>query len=289
MTNKYLISVDIEGITGVSSTDFSSSSGKKYALAQKYMASDTNAVVKGILEADPKANILIRDAHSSAANLDLEKLHQAAEVLQGWGDEMNMLSGLDNTFKGVFLVGYHAGAQNNISVLAHTYCRHIHYIKINGKIINETGIAALYAGYHDVPITFISGDDHTIKEAKSQLAKNFTGIAVKKTNSRDSALSYSLTKAAELLTNGAKEATTNLLYNKIAPTKFPLPLKMEISLFNIGYTISLFQKIYGLLVFDKAYQFDQEEFSIKFTAQSALEFFSRLNLIVCLIFGIIGK
>ena len=57
--NKYLISADIEGITGVVNKEFSKENGKFYPLGCRYMASDVNAVIQGILNADFDAEIVV--------------------------------------------------------------------------------------------------------------------------------------------------------------------------------------------------------------------------------------
>ena len=211
--NKYLISVDIEGITGVINKNFASKEGKYYQLGCGYMTSDVNAVVQGILNADPDAWIVIRDAHEDAVNLNLEELHPKANLIQGWGPTLNMLAGLDQTFKGVFLVGYHAGGKNNKAVLGHAFSSRVHYLKINGKFMNETGMAALYAGHYNVPVAFVSGDDCAINEAREQLGDVVVGVVVKQSLSRDSAISLPLEQAHFLLEKSAADAVAKLQQN----------------------------------------------------------------------------
>ncbi len=109
---KFMISVDIEGISGVATSDFSSIDARCYEPAKKLMCLNANAVIKGILKTDSKAQIIVRDAHGEATNLVFEDLHPAASLIQGWGNFFNMIQGIDNSFSGVFLVGYHAGGQN---------------------------------------------------------------------------------------------------------------------------------------------------------------------------------
>ena len=89
--NKYLISADIEGITGVINKNFANKDGKYYQLGCEYMTSDVNAVVQGILDVDADAWIVVRDAHEDAVNLNLEELHPKANLIQGWGSGQNML------------------------------------------------------------------------------------------------------------------------------------------------------------------------------------------------------
>ena len=285
--NKYLVSVDIEGITGVVGKSFSSMSGDNYQLARNYMASDVNAVVDGILAADRNAWILVKDAHGAATNLDLTKLHPKAHIMQGWGEIMSMVCPIDKTFTGVFLVGYHAGGENSNAVLAHTMSSSIHKIKVNGKTFNETGMAAIETGIHNVPIAFISGDDHAIREAKQQLGKNnLTCVTVKKSMGRDAAISMSLSMAAQALTAGANQATLELLADKRKPFILTKPLETEICLYNVGYQISVFAKIAATLKFDKSYSFDKRNFSVTFRSKTTQEMVNKIELLLKILYGV---
>lgn len=284
--NKYFISVDIEGITGVISKDFATSSGKFYGLAQKYMVSDVNAVIKGILKVDPDAWVVVRDAHGGkAANIDLEKLHPQAHVIQGWGHTMNMLSSLDETYTGVFLVGYHAGGHNIEAVLAHTCVTSIQHIKVNNMFINESGIAGLYAGSYGVPILFISGDDHAVAEAKQQFG-DIVGVAVKQSLARNSALSVSLSSAQSLLEDGVAEAILLQQQNKVRPFVLDTPIKTSVKLYDTGFFTSAFASIKGMLDFDSAYVFDNENLTISFMAKTQLEVARRIELLVVLLYAV---
>lgn len=289
--NKYLISVDIEGITGVANRLFSDTDGRLYEQARRQMESDVNAVVEGILSIDKNAYILVRDAHNSAVNLNIERLNPAVYLYQGWGDRINMLEGLAASFRGVFLVGYHAGATNNRALLAHTLSSSIHFLKVNSQIINETGVAALYAAHYKVPIALVSGDNHAINEAQQQLngVGDIVYAQVKESHARDSAISLSLSAAQKLLRDSAALATRNLQQNLIKPWSVILPLTMEIALHNIGYQPSLYQRLRGTLDFDRNYIFDDHLYSIKFHSTDILEAFAKLNLLAQLIFVLKAK
>lgn len=281
--NKYLISVDIEGITGVIGKTFATQGSKNYELARKYMHSDVNAVVQGIAKQDPNSWILVRDAHGDAINLDLDKLHPKAHLIQGWGNALNMLEGLDESFKGVYFVGYHAGGQNNEAVLGHTLSAQVHYLKINDSVVNEAGVNALYAGIFNVPVAFVSGDDHAVCETIAYLP-NITSVVVKESLARDSAMSFSLSETRKLLEEAASAATRNLLAGKISPVKIAAPFKAELKLYSTGYKVSILEKLYATLSFDKTYEFVRDEFVIKYSSNSMLELLQRLNLILQLVY-----
>ncbi len=285
--NKYLISVDIEGITGVIDKNFSKESGKYYPHACRYMASDVNAVTQGILKVDPDAEITVRDAHGThAINLDLEKLHPKARLIQGWDTIQNMLTGLEQDFAGVFCVGYHAGGQNTEAVLGHTLHSIIQYTKINGNLVNETGIFALYAGHYHVPIAFISGDNHTINEAREQLGEEVVGVVVKQSYSRGCAASLSLEQARKLLEKGAADAVAKIQQKQLKIPKVPSPVTLEIKFYDSGVRISILQHLAEILAFDPTYKFNCQEHLLAFSSKDALEMLKRLNMIMFLVYGI---
>lgn len=286
--NKYLISADIEGITGVANRGFSNDGGKYYQLGCRYMASDINAVVQGILNADSEAEILVRDAHGgSAVNIDLEQLHPKARLIQGWDAQQNMLTGLDRSFKGVFLVGYHAGGQNIKAVLGHTMCSLINYVKVNDKIVNETGLLALYAGYFDVPVAFISGDDCAVAEAQEQLGNNIVGVAVKQSYGRGCTASLSLEQARVQLEKNAADAVVKLQQNHFLPFKASsTPIISEIKFYDTGVKVSVLQNLAEILVFDPAYGFNCQERTVVFSSDNVLAMLQRFSMLLFLVYGI---
>jgi len=285
--NKYLISVDIEGITGVVNKSFSKDDGKHYQLGCRYMASDVNAVIQGIFNTDPDARIVVRDAHgASAVNLDLERLHPKVSLIQGWDAVQNMLTGLEQDFIGVFLVGYHAGGQNTEAVLSHTMHSIIHHTKVNGRLVNETGLFALYAGYYNIPVAFISGDDCAVNEAREQLSDSITGVVVKQSYGRGCANSLSLEQARELLEKGASDAAVKLQRKQLQSFKVSAPLTLEIKFYDTGVRVSVLQNLSQILAFDQVYKFNCKEHTVIFSSSNVLEMLQRLNMIMFLVYGI---
>lgn len=285
--NKYLISVDIEGITGVVNKSFSKEDGKHYPWGCRYMLNDVNAVIQGVLSVDPDAEIVVRDAHGvSAVNLDLERLHPRARLIQGWDAMQNMLTGLDQSFAGVFFVGYHAGGQNIDAVLGHTMHSIIQHTKVNGKLVNETGLFALYAGCYQVPVAFISGDDQAVSEARLQLGEGIIGVAVKQSYGRSCAASLSLEQAQKLLSKGAAEAAVKLQQRKLPAFQIPGPLLLEIKFYDTGVRISVLRHLAKILEFDQQYKFDNLERTVSFSSNHALEMLQRLNMLMFLVYAI---
>lgn len=295
--NRYLISVDIEGISGVVDGTYTDPGKSRYSLGQRYMSHDVNAVIEGILSEDPSAQILVRDAHGSANNLDLFSLHPQAYLLQGWGNSLNMAAGLEEWqegMRGIFLVGYHGGGHNDVAVMGHTMSSLISELRINGKVFNEAGIVGVYASHFGIPVVFLSGDNQSVEEAHKQFSKGIITVEVKKSLARNSIISYPLPLVAQKLKAGAAAATTSLPTTETYLTTeetlnmlgLKLPLNIEIKLNHIGFKKSFFQNLYELYAFDQTIDFNPEERSFNFTADNPALASQRFSVLLYTIYGL---
>lgn len=185
---KILISADLEGVSGVVHPDQIYPDGKFYKETLVKWAAELNAVVEGLNEAGVK-DIVINDSHNHMRNLD-NALVPKASVIVGWQKPFSMVSSVNNGFDACFFMGYHAMAGTS-STLSHTYRpRIVKKVFLNNVAVGETGLNAALAGYFNVPIVFISGDEATCNEAKSLLGEQLITVSTKSGISRYSALSY---------------------------------------------------------------------------------------------------
>ena len=117
---KILISVDMEGITGVTHWEETSRTGKDYELIRRLMTHEASAAVEGALAAGA-TEIVVRDAHGSARNILPDLLNENAKLLRNWsGGPKSMMEGIDETFHAVVFIGYHAKAGTPDAMLEHT-------------------------------------------------------------------------------------------------------------------------------------------------------------------------
>src|SRR4030042_2911261 len=130
---KVLISVDMEGITGVVNWEDVDREGKDYDLFRKIMTEETNAAIEGALDAGA-TEIIVRDAHSTARNILPDLLNPKARLIRDWSGEFkSMVEGIDKSFSAVIFIGYHAKAGTEDAVLEHTMSsKNITDISING-------------------------------------------------------------------------------------------------------------------------------------------------------------
>jgi D-amino peptidase len=155
---KVYISVDMEGITGISSLKQISSTAPEWGLARLWMTEDVNAAVAGALEGGA-SEVVVRDAHGPAINILPDRLHPAARLVTGWSPFLDMLQCLDASFAVAFFVGYHPGPPAAGGVLSHTYSMAlIREVTINGVSAGESLINALQAGVFGVPVGLVTGE-----------------------------------------------------------------------------------------------------------------------------------
>lgn len=154
---KVYISADIEGITGTTSWSETELNAPDYHFFQKQMTKEVEAAIEGAILGGA-TEILLKDAHDSARNLDISNLPVNCKVIRGWTyDPMCMVAGLDSSFNRAIFIGYHSKGGSERNPLAHTLCVTAD-IKINGEYASEFLINTYAAALHGVPVSFVSGD-----------------------------------------------------------------------------------------------------------------------------------
>jgi len=115
-----------------------------------------------------------------------------------------MMEGLDDSFDAVFFVGYHGSISGEPSVLSHTYNPSvISRVLLNGVPCGESGINALVALGHGVPVALITGDQVTMAEA-APFFKHAEQVVVKGSITRFAAAQVHPEDAREISTPGRK-------------------------------------------------------------------------------------
>jgi len=185
---KIYISADLEGVSGVVHPDQIYPDGPYYKETLMRWSQGLNAVISGLKEAGVDY-IVINDAHNHMRNLN-NSMVQNALVISGWQKPFSMVSGIDQGFDGCFFLGYHAMAGSK-STLSHTYRpKIIREVYLNKILVGETGLNAALAGFYNVPVAFISGDEEVCLEAQNLLGNQIVAVETKRGLSRYSAMSF---------------------------------------------------------------------------------------------------
>ncbi|MGX4670749.1 M55 family metallopeptidase [Cerasibacillus sp. JNUCC 74] len=200
---KLYISADMEGITGLPDESFVKATMHNYERSRKIMTEEINCVIVAALKKGC-TEVLVNDSHSKMNNILIEHLHPEAKLITGDVKPFSMMEGLDSTFDGAMFIGYHVRA-GQFGVMSHTMIHAVRTMYLNDHEIGEMGFNAYLAGFYDVPVLAVTGDDQAAQEAEA-LIPNVTAVAVKNTISRSSVYSLTPTKANEILSARINDA-----------------------------------------------------------------------------------
>ncbi len=154
----------------MASWDEATRSHPDYGLFRDRMQLEAKALCEGVLAAGVK-DVLVRDAHASARNLNGEELPRGVRLLSGWARHpFSMVQGLDASFDAVLYGGYHARAGSEGNPLSHTMSSaKVAEVLLNGEPLSEFRLHALAAATMGVPSVLVSGDRAICEEAKAFL------------------------------------------------------------------------------------------------------------------------
>lgn len=176
---KVFISVDMEGVTGVTHPEDTLPHGADYQMCRRFMTRDADAAVRGAFDAGA-TDVVVNDSHWIMRNLLLEDIDPRARVIKGFNKPMCMVQGLDETFDAAVFIGYHSCAGTENGVLNHTLLgKEVQNLLLDGQPMGETRLNALIAGHLGVPLVFLSGDDVVCREARDVLGDDLPTYAVK--------------------------------------------------------------------------------------------------------------
>lgn len=194
------ISADLEGVAGVVSPD-QLLSGPGYEKARGWMTAEVAAAIRGAQAAGARS-VVVNDAHETMANLLLDQLPSGIHVITGRPKTFGMMNGVDAGFDLAFFIGYHSRI-GRTGVLNHSYsARLIDGLKLNGLEIGELSFNAALAGYFNVPVGLVAGDEDLSLEADPYLADS-RFVAVKSAASRQSARTMLPADASGLIEEAA--------------------------------------------------------------------------------------
>jgi D-amino peptidase len=177
-TKRVYISVDMEGISGISGSDQTSAGGSEYGRSRKLMAADANAAIAGAF-AGGATEVVVNDSHGGQRNLLPEDLDPRASLISHSFKRHGMMEGLDETFDAVIFIGYHAKAQAPRGLFAHTGSGVVRDLRINGESVGEGGMNALLAAWYGVPVVLVTGDDTAVAEVRARVP-GIRGVEVKR-------------------------------------------------------------------------------------------------------------
>ena len=223
---KVFISVDMEGIGGVVTSEQLGPTGFEYAKFREYMTAEALAAIAGARDAGA-TEFVVADAHGNMQNLLIERFPAGVTIVRGSPRPLMMMEGIDSTFSAAMFIGYHSATTNPQGVRAHTISSAtFSAVTLNGKPMSESGINATIAGYFGVPVVMVSGDEQAVGEVQ-KLTGNVEGAIVKRSISFHAAAVMTPDASQTLIQAKAKAAMLRLKDFKPMPAVGPFRLELS--------------------------------------------------------------
>ena len=223
---KVLVSVDMEGITGVVTGEQLGPSGFEYARFREFMTAEAVAAVEAAKESGA-TEILVVDAHGNGQNLLIERFPQDVRIIRSWPRPLMMVEGVDSTFGAVIFIGYHSSTTNPQGVRAHTISSaNYAAVELNGVAMSEASINAAIAGHFGVPVVMISGDDAAVAEAQKIIGP-VEGAVVKRSLSFHSANTMTPAAGQALIREKVKAGLAKRA--SLRPYVLPKPIRLDLT------------------------------------------------------------
>ncbi len=235
---KTLISVDMEGISGIvsrqetlpRSPSWPDGVKERYRQCRHWMVWDTNAAIEGALSGGA-TEVVVTDPHHQL-NLPWDELHPKAELVRR--DLIactpdNILQGLDENFDTVLFVGQHTRYGHSRGLLSHTLTRPFSHVRVNGELADEVKLATARSGELGVPVALVTGDDAICHETQQWLPQVETAV-VKYAIDTYSAVCLSKDEAHQRIRQAAKRAVEKT--PQLRPFTFRKPVRLEVDLLN---------------------------------------------------------
>jgi D-amino peptidase len=223
---RVFVSTDGEGTAGIADWQQLIGSGPEYEAGCRLVLAETNAAIDGAAEAGA-TEFLVNDSHWTMQNLAPAELHGRASYLSGRHKPLYMVEGLTADHDAILMIGYHGSIGHERAVLSHTYNpRAVWEVRLNGEVTGESGLNALAALHHGVPIALVTGDEATAEETR-RVAPDVEAVVVKRSVTRMAAESLHPERARELIREGARAAIGRL--GGMGPPRIALPATLEVT------------------------------------------------------------
>ena len=232
------LSVDMEGIGGISHADPTNRGDLGYPAAVELMVGEANAAIEGAC-AGGATEVVVNDSHGFMFNLTPIDVDPRAVLIQGQ-KPWSMVEGAGPLGTGeaprfdvALFVGYHTRAGHPTGVIAHTYSGAPTLTRLGGRPVGESGINAAVLGEWGVPVGLVSGDDALAEEIADWLPWA-EPVVVKRVVSRRAAASLHPSVARDLVRQGAERAVRRAAAGELEPLRLPAPITIEVEYRNAG-------------------------------------------------------
>ena len=205
---KVYVITDMEGVAGINGwhecRPGPEGSAIDFERSRRLLTDEVAAAVLGARDGGA-GDVLVLDGHRSGDNFIAERLPEGARYVMGRG-RPKPLDGLDGTFDGVILLGYHSMAGTPDGLLAHTMSSAVwKRFSVNGITLGEIGMMALIAGSHGVPVWLVTGGRCACEEAAALLGPELPTLTVKEDIAHESSITVAPVAARRMIRKAVAE------------------------------------------------------------------------------------
>jgi D-amino peptidase len=223
--SKIFIVTDMEGVGGVNNAEEQLLPGqRRYEETRRLLTGEVNAAVAGAFEGGA-SEVVIWDGHDSSRALSIDEIHPRARLIQGAVTPPDYYLA-EKLYDGIMFVGQHPMAGTKGGVLAHSESFSVQNIFLNGKPVGEIGEIAAIAGYFDIPLIMLAGDEAACQELLAIQPKAET-VAVKRLVGKSSTLSLSHVEARSLIQAAASRAVARIHDFTVWKIEGPVEVRIE--------------------------------------------------------------
>ncbi|MBA2564067.1 MAG: M55 family metallopeptidase [Gemmatimonadetes bacterium] len=224
----YIIA-DMEGLAGavMNSTEMRPvyrGGHPTHEIFRKELTDEVNAAIEGAREAGA-TQFVVNDGHGGTLfrNTLPEELDAEAILIRGYPKPIVMSTGLNPQIDAMFIVGAHANAGTE-GVISHNFA--FDSFTVNGRVLNEAGIAAFIGGEMGVPMVLATGDDVLTAETREMLGPLET-VTVKKAYGRSAAATFAPELVRDWIREAAGRAVKRTRAGELAPLRLDRPYHVE--------------------------------------------------------------
>lgn len=208
------------------------------AEGRELLIADVDAACAAALDGGAD-ELIVCDTHHGGGNFALEQLRPDPRITYlgrsvGHQDgQLRWMPGLDHSVDALLLPGHHAKAGTEGAFLPHTWSLDWADFRINGQSVGEMGIEACFAGYWDIPLVLVQGDEAGCAEAQEQFPGVITA-PVKRALSHDRCTGLDATSARRLTARRIAEAIETVRTAKPRPYKPALPMTVTLRMTTVA-------------------------------------------------------
>ncbi len=235
------------------------------------LTDEINAVIAGARDAGA-TQFVVNEGHGGTLfrNALPERLDSEAILIRGYPKPIVMSTGLNPAVDVLFIVGAHANA-GTPGIISHSFA--FDSFTVNGRMLNEAGIAAFIGGELGVPMGLASGDQVLTAETQAMVGP-IEIVTTKLAMSRSAGAAFSPAHVHAELRAAAARAVRRVRAGELKPLRLAKPYQVRFCM-RQSYDLWFVGQVRGL----KGLRPDGSERCFAYTSQSAEDIGDLLNRI----------